>query len=45
MVIPINLSFIDDNGLKIAKDELLILNKKKQNFKFSGFKKNQFQFT
>ena len=39
MVIPINLSFIDDNGLKIAKDELLILNKKKQNFKFSGFKK------
>ena len=39
MVIPINLSFIDDNGLKIAKDELLILNKKQQNFKFSGFKK------
>ena len=39
MVIPINLSFIDNNGLKIAKDELLILNKKKQNFKFSGFKK------
>ncbi|MFL2812698.1 MAG: aminopeptidase N [Paracoccaceae bacterium] len=39
MFIPINLSFIDDNGLKIAKDELLILNKKKQNFKFSGFKK------
>ncbi len=39
MVIPINLSFIDGNGLKIVKDELIILNKKKQNFKFSGFKK------
>ena len=38
MVIPINLSFIDNNGLKIAKDELLILDKKKQKFKFSGFK-------
>ena len=34
MVIPINLSFIDDNGLKIAKDELLILNKKNKILNF-----------
>ncbi|MFL2802389.1 MAG: aminopeptidase N [Paracoccaceae bacterium] len=38
MVIPTKVSFIDYQGEKIKEDKLMVLNKKTQNFMFTGFK-------
>ena len=37
LVIPIKVSFIDQEGGRLTDDSLMVLNKKTQNFMFSGF--------
>ena len=37
LVVPIKISFIDKDGYKLTDESLMVLNKKTQNFMFSGF--------